>query len=220
MDISKALSSRIDLPSGGYLIIDQTEALTSFDINTGKFVGQASAHDTILKTNLEAVRKIVSQLRIRNIGGIIVIDFIDMERLDDREKVYNELQEELKRDKARTNVLRISELGLVQMTRKRTSDSLERQLLEPCPYCSGRGRVRSIATEAFDFLREITRHTLQTGQKNIKVKVRDDLREWILREESELFEAQMQAFGLQIEFLPAILTAHALHEAAYEVMST
>ncbi len=220
MDIGKALSSRIELPSGGYLIIDQTEALTSFDVNTGKFVGQASAHETILKTNLEAVKKIVSQLRIRNIGGIIVIDFIDMERLDDREKVYNTLQEELKSDKARTNVLRISELGLVQMTRKRTSDSLERQLMEPCPYCDGRGRVRSIATEAFDFLREITRHTLQTGHKQLTVKVREDLRDWILKEESDLFEGLIKEFGLQINFIPTNLTVHALHDAAYEVLSS
>jgi ribonuclease G len=219
MDLGKALSSRIELPSGGYLIIDQTEALTSFDVNTGKFVGQMSAHETILKTNLEAVAKLVEQLRIRNIGGIIVIDFIDMERLEDREKVYDALQEELKHDKARTNVLRISELGLVQMTRKRTSESLERQLMEPCPYCDGRGHIRSTPTEAFDLLREIRRHALQTGQKRIVVQVRDDIRRWLEKHERELFAATVAEFDLQVEFKPSPLTIAHLNEAAFEVMS-
>lgn len=219
MDIGRALSSRIELPSGGYLVVDQTEALTSFDVNTGKYVGSASAHETILKTNLEAVKKVVAQLRIRNIGGIIVIDFIDMERLEDREKVFNLLTEELKSDKARTNVLRISELGLVQMTRKRTSESLERQLMEPCPYCDGRGRIRSTMTEAYDLLREIKRHTLQTSQRSIKVKVRDDIRDFILREEHDLFEKLIKDFELQIEFKATAMTAAALNDDPYEIIS-
>lgn len=217
MDIGRALSARIELPSGGYLIIDQTEALTSFDINTGKFVGQVSAHETILKTNMEAVKKIVSQLRIRNIGGIIVIDFIDMERLEDRDKVFNELQDELKHDKARTNVLRISELGLVQMTRKRTSESLERQLMEPCPYCDGRGRIRSTPTEALDLLREIRRHTIQTGETNIVVKVRSDIRSWLEHEERDLFDKLVREFQLNIEFKTASLSLSALNDNPYEV---
>ncbi len=219
MDIAKALASRIELPSGGYLIIDQTEALTSFDINTGKYVGQASAHDTILKTNLEAVRKVVDQLRVRNIGGIIVIDFIDMERLEDRERVYNLLQEELKHDKARTNVLRISELGLVQMTRKRTSESLERQLLEPCPYCEGRGRIRSTETESFDLLREIRRHSIQTGHKNLKIRVRDDIRTYIKNEEADLLKNLIEEFDLEIQFTPATINLSALNDDSYEVFS-
>jgi ribonuclease G len=219
MDIGRALSSRIELPSGGYLVIDQTEALTSFDINTGKYVGSASAHETILKTNMEAVKKIVAQLRIRNIGGIIVIDFIDMERLEDRDKVFNALQEELKSDKARTNVLRISELGLVQMTRKRTSESLERQLTEPCPMCEGRGRIRSTTTEAHDLLREIRRHTLQTGQRNVKVRVRDDIRDFILKDERALFEKLVAEFGLTVEFKSTALTLKYLNDDPYEVIS-
>ena len=219
MDIGRALSTRIELPSGGYLIIDQTEALTSFDVNTGKYVGQASAHDTILKTNLEAVKKIVSQLRIRNIGGIIVIDFIDMERLEDRERVFNLLQEELKSDKARTNVLRISELGLVQMTRKRTSESLERTLMEPCPYCEGRGHIRSIETEAFDLLREIRRHTLQTGEKDITVVVRDDIRSFVEKHAKLLFTSLTSEFSLNIEWVESPLQKSLLEEAPYEVVS-
>jgi ribonuclease G len=220
MDIGKALSSRIELPSGGYLIIDQTEALTSFDVNTGKFVGLASARDTILRTNLEAVKKIVSQLRTRNIGGIIVIDFIDMEKPEDREKVFNTLQEELKADKARTNVLRISELGLVQMTRKRTSESLERTLMEPCPYCEGRGRIRSTATEAFDLLREIKRHTIQTGDKKIVVRVRDDIKAYIDHEAYPLFQDLVQEFNIKIEFELSELTRKQLDETPYEVISS
>lgn len=219
LDIGRALSSRIELPSGGYLVIDQTEALTSFDVNTGKYVGHANAQETILKTNIEAVIKIVSQLRIRNIGGIIVIDLIDMERLDDRDKVYNLLQEELKHDKARTNVLKISELGLVQMTRKRTSESLERQLMDHCPYCEGKGRVRSTATEAFDLLREIRRHSLQTGQRQIQVRVREDIRRWIENEEHELYSKLKLELDLQIEFRPTSLTLSALNDDPYEVIS-
>ena len=219
MDIGRALSTRIELPSGGYLIIDQTEALTSFDVNTGKYVGQASAQETILKTNLEAVSKIVAQLRIRNIGGIIVIDFIDMERLEDRERVFNALQEELKSDKARTNVLRISELGLVQMTRKRTSESLERTLMEPCPYCEGRGHVRSVETEAYDLLREIKRHTLQTGEKNISVIVRDDIQTYIEQHAREILDRLSNEFDIKVEWIPSPLHRRLLDEAPYEVVS-
>lgn len=219
MDISRALGSKIELPSGGYLIIDQTEALTSFDVNTGKFVGQLSARDTILRTNLEAVRKIVAQLRIRNIGGLIVLDLIDMEHQEDRDQVFAALQEELKTDKARTNVLRISELGLVQMTRKRTAESLERQLMEPCPYCDGRGRIRSTMTESYDLMREIIRRSLQTGSREIKVKVREDIRDWILEEESDLFEKIIKENDLKVEFIPQDITLHALHETAFEVVS-
>lgn len=220
MDIARALSRRVELPSGGYLIVDQTEALTSFDVNTGKFVGQASAQETILKTNLEAVKKIVAQLRIRNIGGIIVIDFIDMERPEDRERVFDELQNELKDDKARTNVLRISELGLVQMTRKRTSESLERLLMEPCPYCDGRGHIRSTATEAYGLLREIRRHTLQTGQHRIIVKVRPDIRERLQKEEQELFSELIREFNLEIEFRDSDLTLSSLVQDPYEVLTS
>ena len=220
MDIGKALSTRIDLPSGGYLVIDQTEALTSFDVNTGRFVGQGNAHDTILRTNLEAGRKIVAQLRLRNIGGIIVIDFIDMERLEDRERVYNALQEELKTDKARTNVLRISELGLVQMTRKRTSESLERQLMEPCPYCDGRGRIRTAVTEVFDLLREIRRRALQTGERRLVVKLRDDLRHHLETEAADLLADLKAALGIEVELRSSPLTAALLSEAPYEVLTT
>lgn len=219
IDIGRALSSRIDLPSGGYLVIDQTEALTVFDVNTGKYVGHANAHETILKTNLEAAKKVVAQLRIRNIGGIIVIDFIDMERLEDRERVYNALVEELKSDKAKTNVLRISELGLVQMTRKRTSESLERQLMEPCPFCDGRGHAKTPVTEAHDLLREIRRHALQTGHRRLLVRVRDDIRAWIERFEKPLLDQTVKELGLDLKFVSTDLQLRMLSEAPFEVLS-
>ena len=217
LEISKALGMKIELPSGGYLVIDQTEALTSFDVNTGKFVGTLSAQETITKTNMEAVAKIVEQLRVRNIGGIIVIDFIDMERLEDREKVYDSLQEELKKDKARTNVLKISELGLVQMTRKRTNESLEHQLMDQCPFCDGRGKVRSVATEAYDLIREMIRSSIQKGSTALKVKVREDIREWILNREAELFESVVDKYGLKVEFEPVQLDLADLREPSFEV---
>jgi ribonuclease G len=217
MDIGRALSQRIELNSGGYVIVDQTEALTSFDINTGRFVGRANLADTIFRTNMEAVSKIVSELRFRNIGGIIVIDFIDMENPADREKVYATLQEKLKQDKARTNVLRISELGLVQMTRKRTSESLERQLLDTCPLCDGRGRVRSTVTEAHDLLREMVRLHVQTSKTLMRIRVREDVRDWILEEEKELYQQIVDRYGLTIKMDPSDLSLSALHDPTYEV---
>ncbi len=155
--INRALERRVWLKSGGYLIFDQTESLTTVDVNTGRYVGKKDQEETILKTNLEAAKQVVQQLRLRNIGGIIVIDFIDMEKAANRKKVFDALQEAVRKDKARANVLRISELGLVQMTRKRTRESLEQLLLAPCPHCSGAGRVRSLETLAYEALRRVQR---------------------------------------------------------------
>ncbi len=158
-EIGRALSRKVPLPSGGYLIIDQAEALTAIDVNTGRFVGKGSKdmEDTILKTNLEAVHEIAYQLRFRNIGGLIILDLIDMERHQNREKVRRELEEVLKRDKAKTTLNRISELGLIEMTRKRTRESLGRLLHEPCFYCDGTGQLQSKETIAYEILREIRR---------------------------------------------------------------
>lgn len=217
MDIGRALSRKVDLPSGGYIIIDQTEALTTFDVNTGRYVGKTSAAETVLRTNLEAVKKVVSQLRIRNIGGIIVLDFIDMESAADRETVFSALIDELKVDRARTNVLKISELGLVQMTRKRTSDSLHHLLLENCPLCEGRGKVKSVITEAHDLLREIVRIHNQTGRTLMQVRVREDIRDWILEEEREWFQEIVDRWGLTVNFKTSDLTVAAIQESSFEV---
>ena len=151
--IGRALERRVWLKSGGYLIFDQTESLTTVDVNTGRYVGKKDQEETVLKTNLEAAKQVVHHLRLRNIGGIIVIDFIDMEKPANRRKVYDALQDAIRADKARSTVLQISELGLVQMTRKRTRESLGQLLLEPCPHCDGLGRVASAETVAYDALR-------------------------------------------------------------------
>jgi ribonuclease G len=158
-EISRALSRKVPLPSGGYLIIDEAEALTAIDVNTGRFVGKGSKdmEETILKTNLEAVQEIAYQLRFRNIGGLIILDLIDMERPSNREKVRKTLDELLQRDKAKTTLNRISELGLIEMTRKRTRESLGRLLHEPCFYCDGTGHLQSKETVAYEILREIRR---------------------------------------------------------------
>jgi ribonuclease G len=158
-EIARALSRKVPLPSGGYLIIDEAEALTAIDVNTGRFVGKGSKdmEETILKTNLEAVREIAYQLRFRNIGGLIILDLIDMEKAANREKVRKSLEELLQRDKAKTTLNRISDLGLIEMTRKRTRESLGRLLHEPCFYCDGTGHLQSKETIAYEILREIRR---------------------------------------------------------------
>lgn len=157
LEIERALGRKVWLKSGGYIVIDQTEALTTIDVNTGKFVGKKSQEETILKTNLEAVKEIVYQLRLRNLGGIIIIDFIDMEKEESKEKVYQALEQAIKPDRSRATILRVSELGLVEMTRKRTRESLTKVLCQPCPHCEGKGFVKSPKTICHEIFREIER---------------------------------------------------------------
>ena len=157
IEISRLLERKVWLKSGGYIVIDQAEALTVIDVNTGKYVGKRNFEETILKTNLEAAKEIAWQLRLRNIGGIIIVDFIDMEKSENKEKVLQIMEEELKKDRAKASVVNISPLGLVEVTRKRVQDSLSRTLTEPCPYCEGRGIVKSKVTICYDILREIKR---------------------------------------------------------------
>jgi ribonuclease G len=161
--INKALERKVWLKSGGYIAIDHTEALTAIDVNTGRFVGKTDQHETMLRTNLEAARVLVDQLRLRNIGGLIIIDFIDMEHADDRKAVLAALNEALKGDKARATILGLSELGLVEMTRQRTRESLTQRLCEPCPTCGERGHVKAVATTAYEVLRRIRREATMNG---------------------------------------------------------
>ena len=154
-EIERALANRVPLRSGGSLNIEQTEALVSIDVNTGKFVGKKSHDETVLKTNLEAVQEIAHQIRLRNCGGIIIIDLIDMRKESHRKKVYAALLDVLKKDRAKTNILPISSLGLVEMTRKRTRDTLARTMLEPCPHCAGLGRVKSVPTVCHEIARAL-----------------------------------------------------------------
>jgi ribonuclease G len=169
--ISRALERRVWLKSGGYIVIDQTEALATVDVNTGRYVGKHNQEETVLKTNLEAAREIVDQLRIRNIGGIIIVDFIDMLDAENRQRVMDAFDGALKQDKMRSTILKISELGLVEMTRKRTRASLMHQLTEPCPTCEGKGRVKSIATVAYEIMRRI-RRTAQVAPEARRIVVR------------------------------------------------
>ena len=157
-DIQKALQTRVALKSGGYLMIDQTEAMTTIDVNTGSYVGGRSLEDTVFKTNMEATQVIVRQLRLRNLGGIIIIDFIDMQEATHRDEVLKQFEKVLERDHAKTKITQVSELGLVEMTRKRTRESLEHLLCESCPTCQGRGYVKSAETVCYEIFREILRY--------------------------------------------------------------
>ena len=157
MELQRALGRKVWLKSGGYIVIEMTEALTAIDVNTGRYVGKRNLEETILKTNLEAVKEIAYQLRLRNLGGIIIIDFIDMEKEANREKVFNTLKEALRKDKSKTNILKMSELGLIEMTRKRTKESITRVLREPCFYCDGEGYLKSTNTMCYEIFREIER---------------------------------------------------------------
>ena len=169
LEIPKALGKRIWLKSGGYIIIDQTEALTSIDVNTGKFVGKTSLEDTIFKTNIEAVKEIAYQIMLRNLGGIIIIDFIDMEKEENRQKLFSVFQEAMNKDRAKCTILEVSELGLIQMTRKRVRESLERVLCEPCTYCDGKGFIKSPATVCYEIFMELRRIAL--AKKNFKIMI-------------------------------------------------
>ncbi len=186
LEISRALENKIWLKSGGYIVIELTEALTAIDVNTGSYVGKRNLEETILKTNLEAVKEIAYQLRLRNIGGLIVIDFIDMEKLDNRERVFMSLKEALSKDKAKTHILRMSELGLIEMTRKRTRENLCRLLTETCFYCEGRGTIKSKKTICYEIFRDLEREPppLLDENSNIYVQVNPEIGN-VLKEEEQ-----------------------------------
>ncbi len=192
-EISRALGKKVWLKSGGYLLIDQSEALTAIDVNTGRYVGSKSLEETILRTNLEAVKEVAYQLRIRNVGGIIIIDLIDMESMENREKVYHALQDALGEDKAKTNILKISELGLVEMTRKRTHEDLVRYLTEGCGYCEGRGYHKSKRTVCFEIFREIEKEAIESNP-NIMVFANPEVAARILKEEHSHVEMLEERF--------------------------
>jgi ribonuclease G len=184
-EIARALGRRVDLKSGGYLIVDQTEALTTIDVNTGGYVGSRNFDETIFKTNLEAAQAIARQLRLRNLGGIIIVDFIDMQREDHREQVLGEFRKQLARDRVKTMAGGFSQLGLVEMTRKRTRESLAHMLCEPCPSCQGKGNVRTPRTVAYDILREILREARQFNPREYRVIAAPKVIELFLDEESQ-----------------------------------
>jgi ribonuclease G len=184
-EIERALARRVPLKSGGYVIIDQTEALTTIDVNTGGFVGGRSFDDTIFKTNLEAAHVIARQLRLRNLGGIIIVDFIDMENEAHRESVLMEFKKALSLDRTRVTVSGLSSLGLVEMTRKRTRESLAHTLCEPCPMCQGRGEVKTAQTVCYEILREIVREARQFDAREFRILASQAVIDLFLDEESQ-----------------------------------
>ncbi len=202
-EIRRALSRKVPLPSGGYLVIDQAEALTAIDVNTGRFVGKGSKdlEETILKTNLEAVEEIAYQLRFRNIGGLIVLDMIDMDRPSNREKVRQRLAELLQKDKARATINPVSDLGLIEMTRKRTRESLGRLLHEPCFYCDGTGQLQSRVTVAHEILRQIRREYLSMPGYQIVVNAHPAVVDVLKTDENDALQAAENRFMRRIELV-------------------
>ncbi len=215
-EIERAIARRVDLKSGGYLIVDQTEAMTTIDVNTGGFVGGRSFDDTIFKTNLEAAQAIARQLRLRNLGGIIILDFIDMENEDHKTQVLGELNKALARDRTKMTVSNFTQLGLIEMTRKRTRESLAHVLCEPCPTCGGRGEIKTARTICFEILREITRESKQFNPKEFRILASQGVIELFLEEES-------QALALQSDFIgkPISLMVEAVYtQEQYDIILT
>jgi len=212
LDISRALDRKVWLKSGGYIVLDQTEAMTVIDVNTGKFVGKEDLEDTILKTNLEAVKEIAYQIRLRNLGGIIIIDFIDMEIQENRARVFNAFTEAMARDRAKNTISQISELGLIQMTRKRVRESLGRILCETCPYCEGKGFVKSPQSLCYEIFRKIQRAVSQ-GARRIIITAHPAVAERLSEEERQGIEDIEHLHNIKV-----IVTADPnLHQENYEI---
>jgi len=201
-EISRALKKKVWLKSGGYIVIEQTEALVAIDVNTGRFVGNYNLEETILKTNLEAVKEIAYQIRLRDIGGLIIIDFIDMEKKSNKERVYNALKDALKKDRSKTNVLPMSELGIIEMTRKRTREPLPRMLCEPCFYCEGEGYLKSKQTICYEIYRDIARDSSETMGNGITLKVHPRIAELLLGDEQNIVQSLESSLKKHIVICP------------------
>ncbi len=215
-DISRALQKKVWLKSGGYIVIEQTEALVAIDVNTGRYVGKHNFEETVLKTNLEAIKEIAYQVRLRNIGGIIIIDFIDMTKKSSKEKVYNALKEALKKDKSKTNVLPISEMGLVEMTRKRIRKSLTKILCEPCLYCEGDGYLVSKQTICYNVYREILREANDMSGTKLTLRVNPEIAELLLGEESNVITSLENQLGKHIFIYPT----EKFHVEEFDILET
>lgn len=202
VDINRALDKKVWLRSGGYIIIETTEALTVVDVNTGRYVGKNDLSETIFKTNMEAVKEISYQLRLRNIGGIIIIDFIDMDNEQHREELYRAFQESTRKDKSRINILKLSEFGLVQMTRKRSCESLSQMMCEPCLYCGGDGIIKSQRTICYEIFRKITRDSGKIKGSNVTIKVHPRVADMLLREEAQHIELLEEMTGKRFTIIP------------------
>ena len=216
-EIDKALRSKVWLKSGGYIVINQTEALVAIDVNTGRYVGKRTGRleDTIVKTNLEAVKEIVRQLRLRDLGGIIVLDLIDMEEKKNRQKVFQEVEKELRKDRSPSKALQVSDFGLVIVTRKRVKQSIERLLTEPCPYCSGSGLIKSSSTICHEILTDVQKIVSELDGQSVILRVNPDIARALREEESATFRELQRAVGRPVTLKP---DAH-LHHEQFDVMA-
>jgi ribonuclease G len=216
-EIDKALRSKVWLKSGGYIVVNQTEALVAIDVNTGRYVGKKNGRleDTILKTNLEAVKEIVRQIRLRDLGGIIVLDFIDMEERKNRQKLFQAVEQELRRDRAPTKAVQVSEFGLIIITRKRVKQSLEKTLTEPCPYCSGSAVVKSTPTICYEILAEVRKIRGEVRGPGLRLRVNPEVARALAEEEAAVFRDMKQVLGREIVIEP---DSH-LHHEQFDVMA-
>jgi ribonuclease G len=213
-EIAKALKSKVWLKSGGYIVINQTEALVAIDVNTGKYVGKKNLEETVFKTNVEAAKEIVRQIRLRDLGGIIVLDFIDMEEPNNRARLFEALEVEIRKDRSKTKILQISEFGLIEMTRKRVRQSLERSLTQACPYCGGSGRIKSNTTVALEIWRELMKlRDLHEGQ-DVIVRVNPVIYSSMQQEADPIFEEVERNLGIHLVFKPD----DSLHHEQFDVM--
>ena len=213
-DISRALKKKVWLKSGGYIVIEHTEALVAIDVNTGRYVGKHNLEETILKTNLEAVREIAYQIRLRDIGGIIIIDFIDMEKKSNQEKVFNALNEAFQKDRSKTHILPMSDMGLIQMTRKRIRKPLTRQLCEPCFYCEGEGHLLSGQSICYNIHRDILRNADDMVGNGLTLKVNPMIAELLHGEENHIITSLENRIGKQITIYPD----HRFHLEEFDIL--
>ena len=217
-EIARALRSKVWLKSGGSIVINQTEALVAIDVNTGRYVGKKTAgrlEDTILKTNLEAVKEIVRQIRLRDLGGIIVLDFIDMEEKKNRQKVFQVVEQELRKDRSPSKALQVSDFGLVIITRKRVKQSLERVLTEPCPYCAGSAVIKSRSTICYEILSEVKKISADLDGQSLVLRVNPDIARALKDEERAVFKELKQSIGREIAVKPDVQ----LHHEQFDLMA-
>ena len=216
-EIDKALKSKVWLKSGGSIVINQTEALVAIDVNTGRYVGKRTGRleDTIVKTNLEAVNEIVRQIRLRDLGGIIVLDFIDMEERKNRQKVFQAVEQELKKDRSPSKLLQVSDFGLVIVTRKRVKQSLERVLTEPCPYCSGTGTIKSSSTICYEILSEVKKIGADLNGGGVVLRVNPEIARALKEEERAVMADLRLALGKDLTIRP---DTH-LHHEQFDLMA-
>ena len=217
-EIDRALKSKVFLKSGGSIVINQTEALVAIDVNTGRYVGKKSSgrlEDTIVKTNLEAVKEIVRQVRLRDLGGIIVLDLIDMEEKKNRQKVFQAVEQELRKDRSPSKALQVSDFGLIIITRKRVKQSLERVLTEPCPYCSGAGVIKSTSTICYEILSEVRKIGPDLNGHRLLLRVNPDIARALKEEESDVLKDLKQSIGKDV----TVRSDVQLHHEQFDVMA-